>query len=484
MNPLLLTALLPLWSAEGTMPPPPAAPLLFVRVVGPAGTSVTFRPATPEARTFATPAAAGFRPGYGYRLLLTGLPTGPDQPLATLTPTLEVLSSLHVPPTLRAGDFPATVTITADDLHAAAAGGMVTKVIYLEDPLQAPATTSTPTQPVEFDVLPGRDPLAEARVRGRPMAIFRLGEREAPLPELAACAIPGTVFVPGDVGLPPPACPPTLPAPLWQWFDPILGPRKPLEEILPDGGDSGPRVGIGPDGHVGGLDVTDTAAEYRYGLGPRRVTISNRVCLFSPRFAVLRAVALPVGQEVVLATTFTETALGQAALVNRERLDLAQNVIALRGLHSKLGVRGTQSRLGIAELDTARGVAVTGTVEGVQVRGAVIEAVSATQVQNCCKPDQPLVITKFAEPKAPNVGDVVTFAIKYENYGTRPIGEIVIADSLASRFEYLPGSAQTDRPVVFTIQPNEAHSATLRWEVKGELAPGQSGLVRFQARVR
>ena len=60
----------------------------------------------------------------------------------------------------------------------------------------------------------------------------------------------------------------------------------------------------------------------------------------------------------------------------------------------------------------------------------------------------------------------------------------MLADSLASRLEYVPGSAQSDRPVVFTVQANEAASALLRWEVKGELLPGQSGLIRFQARVR
>jgi hypothetical protein len=62
--------------------------------------------------------------------------------------------------------------------------------------------------------------------------------------------------------------------------------------------------------------------------------------------------------------------------------------------------------------------------------------------------------------------------------------DIVIADNLASRFDYIPGSAQADRPVAFTIQTNEVWSAILRWEVKGDLMPGQSGTVRFQARVR
>src|SRR6516162_1372287 len=104
MNPLLLTALLPLCSAEGTMPPPPPAPLLFVRFVGPEGMTVTFRPATPEARTVAAPALAGFRPGYGYRLQLSSLP---EEPGRSLYPSLEVIDTLHVPPTLRAESFPA-----------------------------------------------------------------------------------------------------------------------------------------------------------------------------------------------------------------------------------------------------------------------------------------------------------------------------------------------------------------------------------------
>src|SRR5262249_12736877 len=160
--------------------------------------------------------------------------------------------------------------------------------------------------------------------------------------------------------------------------DPILGPKKPLEEILPDGGDIGPRVGVGPEGELGGLDASDTAAQYRYGQSARRVTISNRVCLFSPRFVVLRAAFMPAGEAAVLVPSRAIMALGQATLLGREHIDETWNAVAVRGAHSKLGVRGIQSRLGVAMLDTRIGVAVTGSVEGVALRGTVVEVESAT----------------------------------------------------------------------------------------------------------
>jgi uncharacterized repeat protein (TIGR01451 family) len=482
MNALLVTAIMPLLGGEGPMPPPPPAALLFVRFVAPEGVQVTFRPGATDARTLTAPAVAGFRPGYGYRVLLSRLPEMPAD--LTVAPSLEVLSTLHVPPGLRAEDFPATIQFTVDDLQRVAAGGLVTKVVYLEDPMQAPAIQSGPQTPVELDVNPGHDPLTEARVRGRPMAIVRFGGREVPADELAAVAIAGTVLVNGETTLASPAVPPTLPRPLWQWFDPILGPKKPLEEILPDGGDIDLRVGIGPDGKMGNLNVTDTAAEYRYGLSPRRTTVSNRVCLFAPRFAVLRAELQPFAQDMIVSTDLAETAIGQSQLVNRIVHDTTYNVFAARGLVTKLGVRGTQSRQGVASLDKTIGLSVTGSVEGVAFRAAVVEPQAATQLSCCCRPAEPLCLTKYAEPKAPKVGEIVTFRIRYENVGAKPMRDIVIADNLASRFEYIPGSAQADRPVAFTIQTNEVWSAILRWEVKGDLMPGQSGTVQFQARVR
>ncbi|MFO0809883.1 MAG: hypothetical protein U0746_14780 [Gemmataceae bacterium] len=476
----LFAAFLPLTSAEGTMPPPPPATLLFVRVVGPDGTKVIVRPGSAETRTFDQPAVAGFRPGYYYRV---GLGNVGGDPMRTLYPSFEVISTLHVPPSLKAEDYPATIRFTEDDIKRAAAGGLVTKVVYLEDPFQAPALTSTPEHPIEFDVTPGKNPLEEARYRGRPVLIVRLGERDIAPQELAAAYIPGTVLALGDGPLGQPACPPTLPLPSFQWFDPILGPKKPLEEILPDGGDVGPRIGIGPDGRTGNLNVTDTAAEFRYGNGPRRVTISNRVCLFSPRFAVLRAEHSPAANDLVIPIIRVASATPSQQVVNKLVTDDRWNAIAVRGFDSRLGLRGTQSRIEPGSVDRVQGVAAYASVEGVALKAGVIEPVAATQINGCYK-GEPLTLTKYADPKAPNVGDVVTFILKYENLGTKPMRDVVVMDSLASRFEYVPGSAQTDRPVVFTLQMNESYSALLRWEVKGDLMPGQSGMVKFQAKVR
>ncbi len=79
---------------------------------------------------------------------------------------------------------------------------------------------------------------------------------------------------------------------------------------------------------------------------------------------------------------------------------------------------------------------------------------------------------------------MVTFYLKYTNQGGLPITDIAVSDSLAGRFEYVPGSAHADRDAVFTTQPNEAGSLIVRWEVAGALPPGQSGTVSFQVRIR
>ena len=99
-------------------------------------------------------------------------------------------------------------------------------------------------------------------------------------------------------------------------------------------------------------------------------------------------------------------------------------------------------------------------------------------------PDKPLVLCKWADKESAQVGDVVTFTLKYTNSGGKPITDVAVTDSLTARLEYVPGSAQSTRDAVFTIQENEAGAAILRWEISGKLQPGQAGVVRFKAKIR
>ena len=126
------------------------------------------------------------------------------------------------------------------------------------------------------------------------MLVVRFGGRVPPPDELAADSVPNTILYPGERSLAPPRVGPCLPWAGCLFYDPILGPRPPTEECLHDGGDRGPRAGIGPDGRLAGLDAEDTVGEYTGADGQRRVVASNRICLCSPRFAVLRS-ELPLG---------------------------------------------------------------------------------------------------------------------------------------------------------------------------------------------
>jgi uncharacterized repeat protein (TIGR01451 family) len=99
-------------------------------------------------------------------------------------------------------------------------------------------------------------------------------------------------------------------------------------------------------------------------------------------------------------------------------------------------------------------------------------------------PDKPLSLCKWADRDAAQVGDIVTIFLRYTNHGGRPITNIGVTDSLTGRLEYVAGSAVSDRDAVFTATPNEAGSLTLRWEIDGTLQAGESGVVRFQVKVK
>lgn len=144
-----------------------------VRVDVAGGATISFYDSSQSAlETQPSPAQAKLAVGHSYRLRISGLPKLPG---VDLYPTVEILDQLHPPPGME-DRYPVPITITKDELEAAAAGRMITKVIYLEAPRRAlgarrsldEATTSMPNN---------INLLAEADRLGRPMAILRVGSR-------------------------------------------------------------------------------------------------------------------------------------------------------------------------------------------------------------------------------------------------------------------------------------------------------------------
>jgi uncharacterized repeat protein (TIGR01451 family) len=522
------------------LPPLPdhgPAPLLYVRLGGPAGMHVTFFQGQAPPRDFAAPVTVGLRPGYLHRVRLTGLT---EHPGVSLSPTLEVRGTIHLPAKQNPYDYPAPVVFTEQDIEQVLAGAYLTKVVFLENPETAIGVATRPDQPLEWDLPAARDLLAEARALGRPVLVVRLGQRDVSTEELSHCSVPETILLPGQKTLMPPPVPPTLPAACFPVYDPFLGPRPPEEEVLHDGGDSGRPAGLDASGQVQGVDPSDTVARYSDSHGRLHVTHSNRVCLCVPRFAVLRSLLPPVGFAGSIGPAGALLVRGQEQV--RELLPplLAlqnEQLAAMKGRLQPVGAIGTQGvarllrlevlnaevvSIGLAEaLGTVRALqltevervrlvkqielarelsnrkapegvvqiqstAVVGRVQGLEVVSATAET---RELTICCNevphpPEKPLVLFKWCDCQGAKVGDTVTFYIKYSNHGGLPISDVAVIDSLTGRLEYVPGSARTDRDAVFTLQENEAGSVILRWEVGGRLLPGQSGVVSFQARIR
>jgi uncharacterized repeat protein (TIGR01451 family) len=452
------------------------APLLYVRLSGPPGLHITFYPGAGDGKDYAAPATVGLRPGYIYRIKLTGLPGHPKD---ALFPTLEVRGTLVMPPGLRAVDFPAPVVFTAEDIEKVLASAYLTKIVVLEHPDQALPDATQKDRPIEIETSSSQEAMIEARVRGRPMLILRWGDRAIRQGETPAeLGIPGTILLPDQHTLPPAAMPPCFAWSPVQIVDPILGPKPPEEECLHDGGDTPPRAGLNALGQLGGLNPTDTVAVYTDSHGRPHIAVSNRVCICVPRFVVLGVTSYPAGYGAVVEVGQTNLSTGQAEIRNREKLDVTQQNEQLRVFAGRQRLSANEIYLGTRDYDQFQGGAIVfGFLEGQAVLGTIVKP----PVE---RPDLPLQFHKSADRISGQVGDIVTFQLTYGNVGGKPITGVVVSDSLTGRLEYIAGSAKSDRHTTFTTEPNEAGSVILRWAVTGALPPGQTGTVTFQARIR
>jgi uncharacterized repeat protein (TIGR01451 family) len=456
---------------------PIPAPLVAAKFITPKDVRVTAYPGSPLSRIYDTPAVMGLRPGYVYRFELSNLPYHPGQ---SLYPEVEVRGTLVPRPGMKYMDYQLPLTFSQEDIEKVLKGVVLTKVIYLEDPEKALPAEVGRDSPVEMGEASEQAAIKAAIANGRLMAIVRVGNLKPTLEQLRPFAIEGTVLLPGEKYLKSPVVGPQFLFYACPMYDPILGPKGPKEECFLDGGDKEEPLGIGPHGRLYGLDPTDVGVEYTLG-GRRKVTTSNVVCICAPRFMIRRVELVPGGFDYKQALIANVGTLSPELFKERRAAMVDIGLTRPGGVEGRVRVSVYVGRIGTAFFIGTTRPLVVGQVEGVKVTGALVEPEQLTAFPTLC----PLTVTKSIDPPGPKEpGQVVTVTIRYANTGSKAVSDIVVSDSLSGRLEYVAGSAASDRAANFTATENEVGSVVVRWELPGTILPGQSGTIKFKAKVR
>jgi uncharacterized repeat protein (TIGR01451 family) len=296
----------------------------------------------------ASGAVVGLRSRFRYVFALENLAARPNE---RFYGSIEVVLGPWLPPNVSGPDCPVALSFTDQDVLALASGGMVTKIIVLENPSNALPVEGSPTQPLVYDVVDAKTAIADAQTRGRIFMIVRIGDRKLAPKELVGLAADQSLFMPNDAGLaaagkgskltmshfrmvaggseitgesdilqasyspdargmpkgysaPPcgvncaPYCSPNSG---WPPFVPIAaGPGRPMsfvpffdrydDEWVCDGADRSPKAMTDNYGRIINIDPGDTVGVYRDHDGRRRFAESNLACVYSPRYVEIRAV--------------------------------------------------------------------------------------------------------------------------------------------------------------------------------------------------
>ncbi|MCA9040549.1 MAG: DUF11 domain-containing protein [Planctomycetaceae bacterium] len=294
------------WAANTGRPRPPY--MQPVQVHLPTTGEVTFYGA--ESQAEASPAMAGLYVGSVYRLQLSGMPGYPG---TKLYPTIEMIDHLH-PPAGQELEYPVEIEVTEEEIEHVLAGGLVSKVIYLEQPQFAVPLiqeTPAPTQRLQAQM----NILKEADRVGRPMLLFRMGGRQP------AQENPDGIFFTPDswvTKLPQQSLDSQektgIARAVSEEAETVDADQKIIrtsaakrislkqnpqgiserlqhyqaypDEYIVDGGDRGYPVHY-ENYALAGIESEDTVAEYQDQRGSNDVVVSNRVVIYSPRFRAL-----------------------------------------------------------------------------------------------------------------------------------------------------------------------------------------------------
>jgi uncharacterized repeat protein (TIGR01451 family) len=367
--------------------------------------------------------------------------------------------------------------------------------------------------------------LVSASCRSKPVAPAGPSNTVNGLPATAYTGAPPAGY---ELAAPRPAGPPLPYQAHGEWSPPGLERPWPPEEYLCDGGDKGSPVAVSPNWELYGLGLEDTVAHYDALDGRTLVEPSNKVCIYAPRFGAVRVVTriaenenidqaggVEVPQQAVKAERVAmpasslqryqargdvgtkiasayrgrqgDGAVSTALFANGfqdafqpfENLSAIRNGILDQSEKARLS-EGVQAAIAWAE-DVSLQAVLNGRIAiGVTQNERTEEVFTVKDLRNRPK----LRVIKVASTQTAQPGEFVDFTLRFDNVGDQPLGNIVLADNLTTRLEYVPDSAQSSVKAQFAVEPNEGDSLVLRWEIDQPLAPGEGGIVRFRCRVR
>ncbi len=299
------------------------------------------------------------------------------------------------------------------------------------------------------------------------------------------------------------------------------------QEFICDGGDHQPAARVTRDDSIDGLQPEDTVVHYTTDAGDIEIQPSNRVCVYSPRFASVRKITGAVSGQKVTGLNQVDRPVGTEGinkdlpgLVMRDTTELgrAERVKRLDFLRDRnRGVRvegdlmpiqgsnviemmTTISKLELhlmldeqkALLEEHATAAVAWTIgESVEVaiedmkppvltRDDSIEAFTIYEFPDAGR----LRIIKMADKAHAQSGEDVGFVIRVQNVGDSAVNNVVITDNLVTRLEYVAESQTTDRKTDFETFPNSGDSLRLEWKLEEELQVGESLLIEFRCKMR
>ncbi|QDT09099.1 DUF11 domain-containing protein [Planctomycetes bacterium K23_9] len=299
------------------------------------------------------------------------------------------------------------------------------------------------------------------------------------------------------------------------------------QEFICDGGDHEPKARLTRDDQINGLQPEDTVVHYTSEAGDIKFQPSNRVCVYSPRFASIRKITGAVAGEKVTGLNQVDRPLGTEGinkdlpgLVMRDTTELARADMVKRLDFIRDRNRGVRVEGDLAPIQRSNVLEMMTTISALELNllldeqkalleehaSAAIAWTIGESVQVAIEDMKPPVLTrddsveaftvyefpdagrlriiKMADKAHAQPGEEVGFVIRVQNVGDSTVNNVVITDNLVSRLEYVAESQTTDLKADFEAFPNSSESLRLEWRLSQELKVGESLLIEFRCKMR